>query len=88
MWVKSTAGQGGTGTRYRWTGGRVRSWGLPGHGKGFHYLVPNCSKKAMKKKKKLTSLNVTLAVCEDGSVCSWGQDGVGGVIELEGKGWI
>lgn len=41
-----------------------------------------------KKKKKSTSLNVTLAVCEDGSVSSWGQDGVGGVMELEGKGWM
>lgn len=69
-------------------GGRVRTRGLPGRGKGFHYLVPNCSKKAMKKKKKSTSLNVTLAVCEDGSVGSWGQDGVGRVMELEGKGWI
>lgn len=31
---------------------------------------------------------MTLAVCEDGSVSSWGQDGVGGVMELEGKGWM
>lgn len=28
---------------------------------------------------------MTLAVCEDGSVGSWGQDGVGRVMELEGK---
>lgn len=45
-------------------------------------------RKQWEKKKKSTSLNVTLAVCEDGSVSSWGQDGVGGVMELEGKGWM
>ena len=37
------------------------------------------------KKKKSTSLNVTLAICEDGSVGSWGQDGVEEWLNLKEK---
>lgn len=52
-----------TGHKGQMEGGRVRTRGLPGRGKGFHYLVPNCSKKAMKKKTK-----ISIFECDPGSV--------------------
>lgn len=51
--------------------------------RGFHYLVPNYNKKEIKKKPKSIPLKATLAARGDGPVDNRGQDGVGGMMELE-----